>query len=102
VLQRRGLEAPFIEFLLTSAQGMVLLFAILDLPKLRRLEAYSTPELLHHLSTDLEGLSVFLSNSNGLRYATPLSPLLTATRVGARSRSPSVAPILRTSAVILS
>ena len=33
VLQRRGLEAPFTEFLLTSTQGMVLLFAILDLPK---------------------------------------------------------------------
>ena len=75
VLQRRGLEAPFTEFLLTSTQGMVLLFAILDLPKVKRLEAYTTPELLHHLSTDLEGLPVFLSNSNGLRYAIPLSPL---------------------------
>ena len=53
VLQRRGLEAPFTEFLLTSTQGMVLLFAILDLPKVKRLEAYTTPELLHHLSTDL-------------------------------------------------
>ena len=75
VLQRRGLEAPFTEFLLTSTQGMVLLFAILDLPKIKRLEAYTTSELLHHLSTDLEGLPVFLSNSNGLRYAIPLSPL---------------------------
>ena len=75
VLQRRGLEAPFGEFLLTSVQGMVLLFAILDLPQIRRLEAYTTPELLHHLSTDLQGLPVFLSNSNGLRYAIPLSPL---------------------------
>ena len=75
VLQRRGLEAPFTEFLLTSTQGMVLLFAVLDLPKVKRLEAYTTPELLHHLSTDLEGLPVFLSNSNGLRYAIPLSPL---------------------------
>lgn len=75
VLQRRGLEAPFAEFLVTSTQGMVLLFAILDLPQVRRLEAYTTPELLHHLSTDLQGLPVFLSNSNGLRYAIPLSPL---------------------------
>lgn len=75
VMQRRGLEAPFTEFLLTSTQGMVLLFAILDLPQVRRLEAYTTPELLHHLSTDLQGLPVFLSNSNGLRYAIPLSPL---------------------------
>src|SRR4030042_1972045 len=74
VLQRRGLEAPFAEFLVTSTQGMVLLFAILDLPQVRRLEAYTTPELLHHLSTDLQGLPVFLSNSNGLRYAIPLSP----------------------------
>jgi len=75
VLQQRGLEAPFAEFLLTSTQGMVLLFAILDLPRVRRLEAYTTPELLHHLSTDLQGLPVFLSNSNGLRYAIPLTPL---------------------------
>jgi hypothetical protein len=75
VLQRRGLEAPFAEFLLTSTQGMVLLFAILDLPRVKRLEAYTTPDLIHHLSTDLQGLPVFLSNSNGLRYAILLSPL---------------------------
>jgi len=75
VLQRRGLEAPFAEFLVTSTQGMVLLFAILDLHQVKRLEAYTTPDLIHHLSTDLQGLPVFLSNSNGLRYAIPLSPL---------------------------
>ena len=75
VMQLRGLDAPFAEFLLTSTQGMVLLFAILDLPKVKRLEVYTTPELLHHLSTDLHGLPVYLSNSNGLRYAIPLSPL---------------------------
>jgi len=75
VLQQRGLEAPFAEFILTSTQGMVLLFAILDLHQVKRLEAYTTPDLIHHLSTDLQGLPVFLSNSNGLRYAIPLSPL---------------------------
>ena len=75
VLERRGLEAPFAEFLLTSTQGMVLLFAILDLPKVKRLEAYTTPELLHHLSTDLEGLPVIVSHSNGLRYIILFSPL---------------------------
>lgn len=75
VLQRRGLDAPFAEFLLTSAHGMVLLFAILDLPQVHRLEAYTSPELIHHLSTDLEGMPVFLSNKNGLRYAIPLSPI---------------------------
>ena len=75
VLQQRGLEAPFSDFLLTSAQGIVLMFAILDLQQIKRLEAYSAQELLHHLSTDLQGLPVFLSNSNGLRYAIPLSPL---------------------------
>lgn len=75
VLERRGLDSPFTGFLLTSAQGIVLLFAILDLPQVKRLEAYTTPELLHHLSADLQGLPVFLSNSNGLRYAIPLSPL---------------------------
>ncbi len=75
VLQQRGLAAPFSEFLLTSVQGIVLLFAILDLRHIQRLEAYIAPELLHHLSTALQGYPVFLSNSSGLRYAIPLSPL---------------------------
>lgn len=75
VLQQRGLAAPFSEFLLTSAEGVVLLFAVLDVHKIQRLEAYIAPELLHHLSTDLQGRPVFLSNSSGLRYAIPLSPL---------------------------
>ncbi|MCL4562950.1 MAG: FtsK/SpoIIIE domain-containing protein [Chloroflexi bacterium] len=75
VLQQRGLAAPFSEFLLTSAEGVVLLFAVLDVHKIQRLEAYLAPELLHHLSTDLQGRPVFLSNSSGLRYAIPLSPL---------------------------
>ena len=48
--------------------------AVLDVSQLRRLEAYIAPELLHHLSTDLRGLPVFLSNSSGLRYVIPLSP----------------------------
>jgi hypothetical protein len=75
VLQQRGLAAPFSEFLLTSVQGVVLLFAILDMQHIQRLEAYIAPELLHHLSTDLQGYPVFLSNSSGLRFAIPLSPL---------------------------
>ena len=74
VLQQRGLEAPFTEFLLTSAEGLILFLAVLDVSQLRRLEAYIAPELLHHLSTDLRGLPVFLSNSSGLRYIIPLSP----------------------------
>ena len=75
VLQQRGLAAPFSEFLLTSSEGVVLLFAVLDVHKIQRLEAYLAPELLHHLSTDLQGCPVLLSNSSGLRYAIPLSPL---------------------------
>lgn len=75
VLVQRGLDAPFSEFLLTTVQGVVLLFAILDVTHLHRLEAYTAPELLHHLSTDLHGLPVLLSNSSGLRYAIPLSHL---------------------------
>ena len=43
VMQRRGLEAPFTEFLLTSAQGMVLLFAILDLPQIKRWKLIPLP-----------------------------------------------------------
>jgi hypothetical protein len=75
VFQRRGLEAHFREFLLTKSQGIVVLFAVLDIARVRRLESYTTPELLHHLSTDLSGLPVLLSNSNGLRYAIAISPL---------------------------
>ncbi len=75
VLQQRGLAAPFSEFLLTSAEGVVLLFAVLDVHKIQRLEAYLAPELLHHLSTDLHGRPVMLSNSSGLRYVIPLSAL---------------------------
>ena len=75
VLKQRGLGAPFSEFLLTSAEGIVLLFAVLDVRQVQRLEAYLSPDLLHHLSTDLRGRPVFLSNSSGLRYVIPLSPL---------------------------
>ncbi len=73
VLEQRSLKAPFSDFLLTTVQGVVLLFAVLDVHQIARLEAYIAPELLHHLSTDLQGRPVFLSNSSGLRYAIQLS-----------------------------
>jgi hypothetical protein len=74
ILGRRGLEAPFSDWLLTSYQGQVWLIGVLDVSKLGRLERYTGPAILHHLSTGLKGLPVLLSNSNGLRYIFLLTP----------------------------
>lgn len=68
ILGGRGLDAPFSDWLLTCYQGQVWLIGVLDVSKLGRLEQYTGPATLHHLSTGLRGLPVLLSNSNGLRY----------------------------------
>jgi hypothetical protein len=51
----------------------VWLFGVLDVAKLDRLERYTAADVLHHVSTALNGTPVYLSNSNGLRYAFLLS-----------------------------
>lgn len=76
-LTKRGLRPAFSDFLLTEADGLAWLFAVLDVSTLERLEAYTTPELLHQISTELRGAPVFVSNSSGLRYAVLLSRLPT-------------------------
>lgn len=73
VLAKRKLKPVFSRWMLTSYAGMSLLFGVLDTNQIGRLEAYTSPELLHHLSTDIGGLPVYLSNSTGLRYAVLLS-----------------------------
>lgn len=73
VLQRRGLRPAFSDWLLTADHGLTWLFGVLDLRRVGRLEQYTQPELLHHLSTAIGGRPVYLSNSSGLRYAVLLS-----------------------------
>jgi len=73
VLQRRGLRPVFSDWLVTADRGLAWLFGILDLSRIERLEQYTQPDLLHHLSTAIGGRPVYLSNSSGLRYAVLLS-----------------------------
>lgn len=74
-LTRRGLAAV-LDFYLTERNGLVWLAVILDLSQLRgRLEGFVSAEMLHHLSTALQGKKVFLSNSTGLRYMILLTPI---------------------------
>ncbi len=73
VLQRRGLPPAFTDWLLTEANGLTWLFGAVDLHRVERLERYSHPDLLHHISTDIGGRPVYVSNSNGLRYGILLS-----------------------------
>ena len=63
----------FTDWLLTESDGCAWLFGVLDVGKVQPLEDYTRPHLLHHLSTALQGMPVFLSNSNGLRYAVLLN-----------------------------
>ena len=73
LLERRGLQAAFSDWLLTQDRGLTWLFGVLDVTQVERLERYTQQALLHHLSTDLGGVPVYLSNSSGLRFAFLLS-----------------------------
>ena len=73
VLAGRGLDPAFAAWMLTEHRGRVWLFGVLDVAKLDRLERYTAADVLHHVSTALNGTPVYLSNSNGLRYAFLLS-----------------------------
>ena len=75
VVSRRGLSPLFADWVLTSYQGRCWLFGVLDIGHVQRLEWYTSPDLLHHLSTAIGGRPVVISNSSGLRYAVLLSPL---------------------------
>lgn len=73
VLAGRGLEPAFADWVVTRYHERVWLFGVLDVPRLQRLEQYVAPATLHHLSTALRGLPVYVSNSSGLRYGFLLS-----------------------------
>jgi len=72
-LTQRGLQPRFSDWLLTEDQGATWLFGVLDVRHLDRLETYLRADLLHHISTALQGRPVFVSNSSGLRYAVLMS-----------------------------
>jgi hypothetical protein len=74
VLQQRGLQPLFQGWVLTEYHNLIWLFGAVDLRQVKRLEQYRHPDLLHHLSTAIGGRPVYVSNSNGLRYAVLLSP----------------------------
>jgi DNA segregation ATPase FtsK/SpoIIIE-like protein len=73
VLRGRGLTPAFQDWPLTEHNGLLWLFGVLDLQHIEKLERYTDASLLHHISTVLGGLPVFLSNTSGLRYAILLS-----------------------------
>ncbi|MGC8947483.1 MAG: FtsK/SpoIIIE domain-containing protein [Anaerolineae bacterium] len=73
VVVRRGLPPLFAEWILTAHHGQVWLFGVLDMARIGRLEQYTSPELIHHLSTAIGGRPVILSNTSGARYAVLLS-----------------------------
>ncbi len=73
-LTARGLTPAFSDWLITDDAGRVVLFGVLDVRRLDRVERYTSGEVIHHLRTALRGLPVGVSNSSGLRYAVLLSP----------------------------
>jgi hypothetical protein len=73
VLGRRGLTPAFDRWVLTAHAGHVWLFGALDVREVERLERYTDDDLLHHLSTACDGVPVYPSNTNGLRYGFLLS-----------------------------
>lgn len=77
ILAQIGLK-PFISrFVLTETQyGNAWLFVVLEVDPLIHPEDYTSSDTLDYLSTALNGLSVVVSDSYGLRYAVLLgSPL---------------------------
>ncbi|NIP85422.1 MAG: hypothetical protein GTO03_07600, partial [Planctomycetales bacterium] len=79
-LLERGLEPAVGAWVYSTAQDLRVLFAVLDVEGVGRMERYIANTTLHQLSTALEGLPVVVSNTDGLRYAVILSdrPLLPA------------------------
>lgn len=72
---QRKLKPAFSGFGLTRLSDLSILLAVLDTHQIGDHGPYTSPELLHQISTDLGGLRVYLSNSTGLRYVILLSPL---------------------------
>lgn len=72
-LKTRGLEPAFYGHYLTRYAGVLMLISELNTHKIERLEKYTENDLLHQLSTNLQGIKVYISNTTGLRYVVPLS-----------------------------
>jgi hypothetical protein len=72
-LKQRGLDPAFSAFHLTRYANILILIAELDTAHLERMERYMTEDLIHQISTRLQGKRVYLSNTTGLRYVVPLS-----------------------------
>ncbi|MEP0807627.1 MAG: DUF87 domain-containing protein [Chloroflexota bacterium] len=69
----RGLEPAFYGHYLTRYAGVLILISELNTHKIGRLEKYTDDDLLHQMSTNLQGTKVYVSNTTGLRYVVPLS-----------------------------
>lgn len=73
-LEQRGLQPVVRRHVLTDNGYLRILFADLDTRRLEgRLAAYTHPDVLHQMSTNLRGMPVALSNTTGLRYAVLLN-----------------------------
>lgn len=74
-LERRGMKAAFRAFYLTRLGGLTLHISVLDAQQIGDHARYINPQLLHQLRTELRGMPVYLSNTNGIRYVTLMSGL---------------------------
>jgi hypothetical protein len=68
-LAQRGLK-PFISrcVLTETERGAAWLFVVFEAGNQEHPEDYAAPDVLHDLSTALQGLPVVISNTDGLRY----------------------------------
>lgn len=71
-LIRRKLNPAFSAFYVTRWLEMDIFIAVLDTSQISNQNPYKG-DTLHQLSTDLGGLTVYLSNTTGLRYVVPLT-----------------------------
>jgi len=70
ILAQRGLQ-PFISrcVLTETERGAAWLFVVFEAGHQEHPEDYAAPDVLHDLSTALQGLPIVISNTDGLRYA---------------------------------
>jgi hypothetical protein len=70
ILAQRGLK-PFISrcVLTETERGAAWLFVVLQISSQEHPEDYAASDVLHDLSTALQGLPVVISTSDSLRYA---------------------------------
>lgn len=74
VLQQRGIEAPIrATKIAETEQGDAWAFVVLDTAKIARMEAYTSPDVLHQIGTLLKGKTPVLCNHTGLGYGFALT-----------------------------